>query len=216
MRETGICIFSPRTESGSQLLGLLTLFTNSSRTSIERVSLSYFLCLVIYSMRHQDPDFAHIITVVLLLAVIGLVVGVFVNAMPNSSAGFESLKQHLGLTEEPPAPVVNKNLCRSVMKNCKFRIELKTEHCKESKARQQLESSLGNPLDSPECQQVEQEMAQDCALGCRLDYNSLMVIPGKLKADFSAEKDESGQCLIKGRRTITLEARCVPATPLDR
>jgi len=92
---------------------------------------------------------------------------------------------------------------------CRVKTELKTNACKAERAKAELLSSLTDPLASEECQKEEKAIAEDCALGCRFDFGSLTVIPGELKIDFSPEKDESGKCFIKGRRTVSLSGICV-------
>ena len=163
-------------------------------------------------MKNNNIDFAQIISAVLLLAVIAVLAAIFYQAVPEGAPGASSLRDLLhGENKEQPTPTALPVVhCTSVMTSCKVSMELKTDICREKVARQRLESSMTNPLESQECQEQEQNLANECPLGCRIDYNTMTAIPGKLQTEFSPARDESGQCIIKGKRTITLEASCVP------
>jgi hypothetical protein len=156
----------------------------------------------------RDNDDSNVISILLLVAVIVIAGVAFQNLVP-SSTGFSEPKKELPAGNEPEK-TKPKLYCPSVSRTCKVKTELRTENCQEEAAIREVESSLGNPLEIKECQDAEAALAEDCALGCRFDYSSLMVISGQVKADFSPDKDESGKCLVKGRRTVTIKASCVP------
>jgi hypothetical protein len=99
--------------------------------------------------------------------------------------------------------------CSQVVRSCKISAEMKLEVCDEESAKQQLTMQMGDPLLDKECQNAEANLIKDCALECRFDNNSIISVPGEIRIELDEQRDESGKCLAKGRRVVTIQGRCV-------
>lgn len=99
--------------------------------------------------------------------------------------------------------------CGEITRSCKVVKEAKLADCRSAEVRRRMQTIVGDPMSSGDCQRVRQELEESCPEGCLFDYSSMIVVPGKLVLDFDPTKDESGKCLVLGYKDVSIRGRCV-------
>lgn len=149
----------------------------------------------------QKEDRTQFISTILFLFAVSVLIWFLVR-----HADFNKTVDNTASLPIAPTPVI---YCGHVLKVCSVSVSERTDVCKRRLVRRRLEDLLSNPLSDEKCQVIEAEMRNGCPDECRADYSTLIAIPGKVQIDYSPKRDESGRCLIKGERSVSMKLKCV-------
>lgn len=113
-------------------------------------------------------------------------------------------------TPVEPTPQASPAECGQVDGSCTAIIKIQNTSCSADILKRYAASSLRDPLAVDDCLDINKELNKSCPNGCRINFDEYLVVPGKIEYTKMSGPDESGQCSIKGRRSVNVRASCMP------
>ncbi len=102
-----------------------------------------------------------------------------------------------------PAPPEESSNCAEVTSECEAIAEV--IECDKETADRELRTALRDPLKNEHCNYLEAKLAESCPLNCKLDFSTLLVIPGKISISQEGKEED---CRFEARRSIRVRATC--------